>query len=206
MTDLRNINGYLTKCELRVNQENLDLKQKLDELQRTIDECKLDIERMLNENESLNEQLIDAKQTEAHLISLNQSLSEQVGRLQIENEEIKLEKEDSDKMRLDAKERHEVKVNALNQNLATLRGEAKQQSEKLAHAEALIMQLKSNQLELEIKLESVTEERNQLVERCINAERMHEHLKIQNIELKRKLEDTQYGLQELGREHQILQV
>ena len=203
---MRNINGYLTKCELRVNQENLDLKQKLDELQRTIDECKLDIERMLNENESLNEQLIDAKQTEAHLISLNQSLSEQVGRLQIENEEIKLEKEDSDKMRLDAKERHEVKVNALNQNLATLRGEAKQQSEKLAHAEALIMQLKSNQLELEIKLESVTEERNQLVERCINAERMHEHLKIQNIELKRKLEDTQYGLQELGREHQILQV
>jgi hypothetical protein len=82
----------------------------------------------------------------------------------------------------------------------------KELNDRLANDEKLIKQTKSDNLELEIKLESATEERNQLVDRCVNAERMQEHLKIQNIELKRKLEDTQYGLQELGREHQILQV
>ncbi len=72
----------------------------------------------MNENEKLNEQLIERTLSE-------QRLSEQMSRVQAENEEIKLEKDDSDKMRLEAIKKHDVLVKALNQNLATLRGEIK---------------------------------------------------------------------------------
>ncbi len=109
-------------------------------------------------------------------------------------------------MRLDAGKKHETQLKALNQNLASLRNELKQQSEKLAQAELTINTVKGDNLELEAKLSNYTDERNELVQRCITSEQKHEQLKIQNIELRRKLEDTQAGLQELGREHQILQV
>lgn len=117
-----------------------------------------------------------------------------------------MEKDDSEKMRLDGTKKHESQLKALNQNLANLRSELKQQSEKLAQAELTINTVKGDNLELEAKLSNCTDERDQLLERCLTAERQHELLKTQNVELKRKLEDTQAGLQELGREHQILQV
>ncbi len=121
-------------------------------------------------------------------------------------EEIKMEKDDSEKMRHDGTKKHDAQLKALNQNLANLRNELKQQTEKLAQSVLTINTVKGDNLELEAKLSNCTEERDQLLERCINSERQHELLKTQNIELKRRLEDTQAGLQELGREHQMLQV
>ena len=50
------------------------------------------------------------------------------------------------------------------------------------------------------------DDRNQLLERCLISEKLLESMKSQNVELKRRYEDAQSALQELGREHQELQV
>lgn len=59
---------------------------------------------------------------------------------------------------------------------------------------------------MEAKLSNCMDDRNQLLERCLISEKLCESMKTQNIELKRRFEDTQSALQELGREHQELQV
>lgn len=123
-----------------------------------------------------------------------------------ENEEIKMERDDCDRMRTDIIRKNDVQLKALNQNLANLRVELKQQSDKLAQSELTINTVKGNNLEMEARLSNSVDERNQLLERCLNAEKLCETLKVQNVELKRKFEDTQQALQELGMEHQTLQV
>ena len=63
-----------------------------------------------------------------------------------------------------------------------------------------------NYLELEAKYSNCLDERNQLLERCLNSETMCETMSVQKTTLQRKLEDTQAALQELGSEHQSLQI
>ena len=123
-----------------------------------------------------------------------------------ENEEIKMEKDDCDKMRLAAITKHEIQTKALNQNLASLRTELKLQSDKITQLNSDIDQIKGNNLELEAKLSHCTDEKNQLLSQFNETEKLCEKLKSQNVDYKRKLEDTQAALQELGREHQTLQV
>lgn len=135
-----------------------------------------------------------------------EELNKKVDKLETENEEIKMEKDDCEKMRIDSIKKSELQTKALNQNLSNLRVELKQQNDKLLQTESNLNLVKGNNLELEAKLSNCMDERNQLLERCINAEKMLENIKSQNIEIKRKLEETQSALQELGREHQSLQV
>ena len=119
---------------------------------------------------------------------------------------IKIERDDCEKMRIDSMKKQEIQLKALNQNLANLRNELKQQNEKLFSSELLINTVKGENLEMEAKLSICMDERSELLERCVNSEKFCETMKMQNVELKRKFEDTQSALQELGREHQSLQV
>ena len=117
-----------------------------------------------------------------------------------------MEKEDCDKMRFDLIKKHDIQLKALNQNLANLRLDLKQLNDKFAQSEFNLNTVKGNNLELEAKLSNCIEERNQLLARCIEAEKNWSMYKNHNLELKVKLDDTQYALQEIGREHQTLQV
>ena len=109
-------------------------------------------------------------------------------------------------MRIEIINKNETQLQALNQNLANLRVDLKHQSDKIAQYETTINKIKGDNLEMEARLSNSIDERNELLERCINSERLCEQLRLQNTELKRKLEDTQQALQELGMEHQTLQV
>ncbi len=109
-------------------------------------------------------------------------------------------------MRQEVSKKYENQLKALNHNLFGLRNEIKVQSEKLLQSESNINVIKGEKLELEAKISNYIDERNELIERCVNSENQHEILKNLNTDLKRKLEDTQSALQELGQEHQILQV
>ena len=85
---------------------------------------------------------------------LTQKLGQQAGtisKLESENEEIKIERDDCDKMRLDLAKKHESQLKALNVNLANLRNELKVQSEKLGQCELSMNEEKINYLELEAK-------------------------------------------------------
>ena len=132
--------------------------------------------------------------------------SERLEKLNLEIEEIKFEKDDSDRMRQEAVKKYENQLKALNQNLSSLRTDLKIQNEKLILSESNLNIIKGENLELEAKISNFIDERNELIERCVNSEKQHEIIRNQNIDLKRKLEDTQSALQELGQEHQILQV
>lgn len=132
--------------------------------------------------------------------------SEKIEKLNLEIEEIKFEKDDSDRMRQEAVKKYENQLKALNQNLSSLRTDLKIQNEKLILSESNLNIIKGENLELEAKISNFIDERNELIERCVNSEKQHEIIRNQNIDLKRKLEDTQSALQELGQEHQILQV
>ena len=132
--------------------------------------------------------------------------SERIEKLNLEIEEIKFEKDDSDRMRQEAVKKYENQLKALNQNLSSLRTDLKIQNEKLILSESNLNIIKGENLELEAKISNFIDERNELIERCVNSEKQHEIIRNQNIDLKRKLEDTQSALQELGQEHQILQV
>ena len=145
-------------------------------------------------------------QVQSELSTRIENLNQQINKLESENEEIKMERDDCDKMRLDCIKKHEIQLKALNQNLANLRNELKQQTDKLSQAELSINMEKSNYLELEAKYGNCLDERNELLERCVNSEKACEQMKTQNAELKHKLDDAQSALQELGREHQLLQV
>jgi chromosome segregation ATPase len=129
-----------------------------------------------------------------------------LARIEREIEELRMEKDDLEKMKLDSSKKHEGQLKALNQNLANLRVELKQQNEKLMQAEITINEIRGSNLEMEARLSNCMDERNELIERCISAEKFSEQMKTQNIELKRKLEDAQSALHELGSEHQALQV
>ncbi len=121
-------------------------------------------------------------------------------------ERVKLERDECETLRLDSGKKYELNMKALNQNLANLRVEIKQQNEKLEKTETIINSIKGDNLEMEAKLSNCMDDRNQLLERCLISEKLLESIKNQNVELKRRLEDTQSALQELGREHQELQV
>ena len=109
-------------------------------------------------------------------------------------------------MRQDLIKKHDTQLKALNQNLANLRNELKQQFEKVAQIELSMNTERINYLELEAKYSNCLDERNQLLERCLNSESMCEAMTSQKTILQRKLEDTQAALQELGSEHQSLQI
>ena len=121
-------------------------------------------------------------------------------------EKVKLERDECEKFRLEGVKKHDANLQALNQNLSNLRTELKKQNEKFAQAELTINTVKGENLEMEAKLSNCMDDRNQLLERCMVSEKLCESMKTQNIELKRRFEDTQSALQELGREHQELQV
>ena len=121
-------------------------------------------------------------------------------------EKVKLERDECEKFRLEGVKKHDANLQSLNQNLSNLRTELKKQNEKFAQAELTINTVKGENLEMEAKLSNCMDDRNQLLERCMVSEKLCESMKTQNIELKRRFEDTQSALQELGREHQELQV
>ncbi len=154
----------------------------------------------------LTDELAQAKDEQIHALKENEGLSKRIEKLSNENEELTIERDDCEKMRLEAVKKHDMQLKAFNQNLANLRVELKGQNEKLGPLQQELNLVKGNNLELEAKLSNCMDERNQLLERCVNSEKMSETFKVQNVDLKRKLEDTQSALQELGREHQSLQV
>jgi len=133
-------------------------------------------------------------------------LENELSKVKDENEELRIEKDVSDKMRLDGVKKHDEQLKALNLNLSTLRNELKSQTEKFAQYESNYNAVKGDNLELEAKLSNCVDERNHLLERCLTAEKLCEQMKAQNIEYKRKYEDAESALHELGREHQFLQV
>lgn len=136
----------------------------------------------------------------------SETLSRRVEKLATENEEVKMERDDCDKMRLEAMKKHENQLKALNANLAQLRVDLKQQTEKYAQLEIECNVARGANLELDAKLSNCQDERNQLLERCVQAEKMCESFKTQSVESKRRLEESEAALQELAREHQTLQV
>ncbi len=133
-------------------------------------------------------------------------MEKELTKLKDENEELRIEKDVSDKMRLDAVKKHDEQLKTLNLNLSSLRSELKSQTEKFTQNESNYNVVKSENLELEAKLSNCVDERNHLLERCLTAEKLCEQMKTQNIEYKRKYEDAESALHELGREHQFLQV
>lgn len=192
----------VSRLESELASVKVDLDKQLrceEEMRKLLDESERDIARLKTElnqaNEAKDEYLLKAE-----------TLSKKVEKLSVENEEVKMERDDCDRMRLDAIKKHDNQLKALNQNLANLRVELKQQNEKLARVEIDLNVVKGTNLELEAKLSNCMDERNQLLERCVNAEKMCESFKSQNIELKRKYESSESALQELAREHQSLQV
>lgn len=200
------------KIEELIQQET-NLKSKISEIENELNNVKsseqiirLKLENSNKEISKINDELMDLRNLNLELASEKEKISKKFDKIYQENEEIKIERDDCDKMRLEAIKKHEIQTKALNQNLANLRTELKLQSDKLLELNSDIDKVKGNNLELEAKLSNCTDERNQLLERCIDAEKLCENIKSQNIEYKRKLEDTQAALQELGREHQTLQV
>ena len=132
--------------------------------------------------------------------------TEKLSKLETENDEIKIERDDCDKMRLDLIKKHDSQIKALNQNLANLRNELKLQIDKVGQVELCMNTEKINYLELEAKYSNCLDERRELLERCLNSESKCESMIAQKSSFQRKLEDTQSALQELGSEHQSLQV
>ncbi len=59
---------------------------------------------------------------------------------------------------------------------------------------------------MEVKLGICLEERKSLIERCLNSESICDSYKNRVSVLEHKCEDLETGLNELGREHQSLQV
>jgi chromosome segregation ATPase len=188
------------------NQEINTLSTQLKRLTLSNEESK----RMNQKLESLNAaQSNEIETLKNNLIQSNETIKEHEETILVlknENEEIKSERDDCESMRLDSVKKHETQMRALNQNLANLRADLKVQNDKVNNFEANENMIKSKNLELEAKLSNCIDERNELAERCINAEKLSETSRLQNVELKRRYEDTQSALQELGREHQNLQI
>ena len=61
-------------------------------------------------------------------------------------EDLELKYKEIDKLKQDASKKHDLQLNALNQNLATIRAELKLNNEKLVSAEENINMLKSANL------------------------------------------------------------
>lgn len=154
----------------------------------------------------LSEERDELDEIRNDLWSKNEGLEKRVEKLTAENEEVKMERDDCDKMRLEAIKKHDAQLKALNANLAQLRVELKQQTEKSAQLETECNAARGSNLELDAKLSNCIDERNQLLERCLNSEKMCESYKVQSVESKRRLEESEAALQELAREHQTLQV
>lgn len=134
------------------------------------------------------------------------SITQRLDRLSNENEELRMERDDCDRMRLDAIKKHDAQLKALNANLGQLRMELKQAGERAAQYDVELNVERGHVLELEAKLSNALEDRTQLVERCVNAENMCKQFKTQSVESKRRHEESESALQELAREHQTLQV
>ncbi len=101
-----------------------------------------------------------------------ENLKNEVNKLGKENEEIKIERDDCDKMRTDIIRKNDIQMKALNQNLANLRVELKQQKEKLDLSELTINTIKGNNLEMEAQLSNSIDDQNKLLERCITSEKL----------------------------------
>lgn len=136
----------------------------------------------------------------------NATLSTDLAQLIKDIEIVKQERDECENQRLESSKKNQLNSQALNQNLANLRTELKQLNDKLAQSEVTINSIRGDNLEMEAKLSICMDERNQLLERCLISEKLLETTKNNNVELKRRFEDTQAALQELGREHQELQV
>ncbi len=204
--DLNEKIKHLESIETNLKSELSQLNQNLRiEKEKSVDAQRL-YDASLVQIKELNEALMNVKEEQINMMRENELLSSKCEKLQNQVEELEIERDDCEKMRLDSVKKHDIQLKALNQNLANLRVELKSQNNKLTIAQQELNIVKGNNLELEAKLSNFMDERNQLLERCVNSEKMCEVFKTQNVEIKRKYEDTQAALQELGREHQELQV
>lgn len=161
---------------------------------------------MEDERNGLRRDLDESRATREDLLTKSESWRQRADKLASENEEVKMERDDCDKMRLEAIKKHDGQLKALNANLAQLRVDLKQQVDKCAQLEIECNVARGTNLELDAKLSNCQDERNQLLERCMHAEKMCESFKLQSIEAKRRHEESEAALQELAREHQTLQV
>lgn len=164
------------------------------------------IDELNNETSFLSTNLVGLKKIEIELGQVNESLSVKCEMLIKEIERVKIECDNSENLRIEAVEISDINMKALNQNLSNLRTEVKRQKDNLSQSEVVLNKIKGDNLEMEAKLSNCLDDRNQLLERCLISEKLCESMKTQNIELKRRFEDTQSALQELGREHQELQI
>lgn len=199
-------NEKLRNSRNKLESELSILSSELSKFKQYEIELKKTLQSSEDENANIKIKLNELGDLKNELMTKNDALSKKIEKLNTENEEIKMERDDCDKMRLEAIKKHDNQLKALNQNLANLRVELKQQNDKCAQAEIDCNIVKGSNLELEAKLSNCMDERNQLLERCVQSEKMCENFKVQNIEYKRKLEDSEGALQELAREHQTLQV
>ncbi|RNA44219.1 early endosome antigen 1-like [Brachionus plicatilis] len=183
-----------------------DLENEISELRIVEQKIRAELEKLNNDIIKKNSEILDIKKINEEIVSQRDELIIKIDKLSLENEEIKIERDDCDKMRLDAIKKHEIQSKALNQNLASLRTELRQQSERIIQLNKELDDIKGDNLELEANLSNLVDERNQLLTRCLEAEKICENFKILSVEYKRKLEDAQGALHELGREHQTLQV
>ncbi|CAF0706142.1 unnamed protein product [Brachionus calyciflorus] len=206
ISELNQIVQELTNAEENLKQKLSVIEIELDDTKLSWQNIRTELDKSTNEITEMSCQIENFKKLNAEIISQKERLVKKLNIISQENEEIKIERDDCDKMRLEAVKKHEIQTKALNQNLANLRNELKQQTDKISQLNSELDQAKGNSLELEAKLSNCYDERNQLLQRCIESEKLCENLKLHNIEFKRKLEDTQAALQELGREHQTLQV
>ena len=210
----------LKEREVELMTENEKLKIVISKMDLEFSNYNTSISQLSAQNEQLNESMSDSIQEKNNLSRIlmavkeeqiaitreNEKLNEMFKKVSDENEELVIERDDCNKMKLSAIKKHDTQMKALNQNLANLRAQLKVQNDKVVTLQQEFNQVKGNNLELEAKFSNCTDERNLLLERCVNSEKMFEVFKNQSIDLKRKLEDTQSALQELGREHQSLQV
>lgn len=188
---------------ISLEDEKESLESKLSETNKSLEQARDELGQVKSSLDSLQSKY-DSET--GRMAKEAENLSIKIERLAEQNEELTIERDDCEKMRLDAIKKHETQLKALNQNLASLRMEARTQSDKLTGTQNELNTIKGVNLELEAKLSNCTDERNQLLERCLTAEKLCETYKTQNIELKRRVEEGESALHELAREHQSLQV
>jgi len=166
------------------------------ELQRSLDECKVDLQRLQTSHK-------EALDTNQDLIKQNSKAIEDLKLHHSQEISAKVAAETQLVEELDQASR---KLESVNQNLEAGKARVEAVESQLNEQNRQLDSALSDRLELEAKVEAASDERHSLLERCLGAESELDRSRSTLVELRRKLDDSQAALQELGRENQSIQV
>lgn len=145
------------------------------------------------------------KYQESHDAKLAEELMRRQ-RLQVELDQEKEKLKVSDNEKESIKERLQLELSTLRDNLDSVRGEWQQALQQVEERNTESDELRGQVVVLQATVQNNADERRALLERCLTAEQSVEQYKQNEAQLKRRLDNAQAAMHELGRENQAMQV